>query len=113
MYVYGSTKVKKGQKNQSHINQLNIVTSSTQQQDYPEDYTNHEARKDHHHILMSMYKGNNSAAREPECRQDLPPLALIMKTESQDRIMSHNIVTSANLELPNLPASDVYSAFHH
>jgi hypothetical protein len=116
--MYGSTKVKKAPKNQSQINQLNVVTSSTPQQDYPEDYTNHEPRKDHH-MLMPMYKGSNSPAREPEPRQDLPPLALIMKPGSQDRILphnivtsAHNIVTSASLDLPNLPASDVYSAFH-
>lgn len=111
VYVFGSTKAKKGQKKQAPENQQNLVTSSTPQQEYPEDYTNPGARKDPH-IMMSMYKGINSPAREQEPRQDLPPLSLIMKTEPQHKVISHNIVTSANVELPNIPASDVYSAFH-
>lgn len=61
---------------------------------------------------MSMFKGSNSPPRNQEPRQDLPPLSLIMKSEPQQKVISH-IVTSANLQLPNLPASDVYSAFHH
>lgn len=107
--MYGSTKVKKGQKTAAPANQLNVVTSSTPQQEYPEDYTTHQQRKDQH-IMMSMFKGSNST--QPEPRQDLPPLSLIMKSEPQEKVMSH-IVTSANMQLPNLPASDVYSAFHH
>lgn len=111
VYVYGSTKVKKAPKNQTQANQLNVVTSSTPQQEYPQDYTTQQPRKDQH-IMMSMFKGSNSPPRNQEPRQDLPPLSLIMKSEPQQKVISH-IVTSANLQLPNLPASDVYSAFHH
>uniref|UniRef100_K1PP43 C2H2-type domain-containing protein n=1 Tax=Magallana gigas TaxID=29159 RepID=K1PP43_MAGGI len=84
VYVYGSTKVKKAPKNQTQANQLNVVTSSTPQQEYPQDYTTQQPRKDQH-IMMSMFKGSNSPPRNQEPRQDLPPLSLIMKSEPQQK----------------------------